>query len=150
MRLTSDEEISNLLSATKTIAIIGVSNKPHRDSYKVFRFLCDEGFTVIPVNPALASTNLDGHEVMASLADINLPIDLVDVFRNSNALPDIVNAAIHKDAKAIWTQLGVVHDGAINTALSHELDIVMDRCPAIDIPRLKSLNLPTGPRSHPV
>ena len=147
MQLTSDSALAGLLSQTQTIALLGISLKPARPSYRVFHFLCDAGFDVIPVSPGLAGQELAGRAIVASLADAaaHAPIDMVDVFRNSQFLPEVVNQALAVGAKSLWTQLGVVHDEAIATALANDLDIVVDRCPAIEIPRLEAAGYRTRP-----
>ena len=133
----SDEElIRKVLERTRTIALVGASHKPHRDSYKVMEFLLNRGYRVIPVNPGRAGTEILGQQVVGSLRDIDEPIDLVDVFRNSEAAGDVVDEAVAVGAKAAWLQLGVINESAAERARSAGVDVVMDRCPKIDIPLL--------------
>ena len=139
MRLEGDAEIAALWRKTKTIAVIGVSNNPARPSHQVFGFLCDEGFDPIPVNPALAGESVHGCDIVASLDDISGPIDMVDVFRQGRFLPDIVEEMTGRDICCLWTQQGVRHEQAERTAIANQLLLVVDRCPKIEIPRLRAL-----------
>lgn len=136
MLLTTDAEIAGLLTSTRTIALVGASPKPERPSNGVMRFLLMQGFRVIPVNPGLAGQSIHGQTVVARLADIDEPIDMVDIFRNSAAAGQVVDDAIAAGAKAVWMQLGVINEDAATRAEHAGLKVVMDRCPAIDIPRL--------------
>jgi len=133
----SDDEIRKILTATKTIALVGASPKPERDSHEVMAFLQSRGYRVIPVNPVCAGETILGERVRATLADIDEPIDLVDVFRNSEAAGAVADEAIEAHAKAVWMQLGVVNEPAAERARKAGLAVVMDRCPKIEIPRLR-------------
>ncbi len=132
----SDGEIAALLNGARTIALVGASPKPERDSHEVMAFLQSKGHRVIPINPGIAGRVLLGETVYASLADLPEPVDLVDVFRASDALPGIVEEAIAARAPAIWTQLGVVNETAAGRAKAAGLTVVMDRCPKIEYRRL--------------
>ena len=135
MTLTRNEDLAALLSAVRSIAVVGASNNPDRASFGVMKFLIDHGYTVIPINPGLAGQSIHGVEVKASLADAG-PVDMVDIFRNSEAAGAVVNDAIAAGAKAVWMQLGVVNEEAAARAEAAGLKVVMDHCPKIEIARL--------------
>ena len=132
----ADELLQDVLQNTKTIALVGASPKPERASHEVMNFLLTKGYSVIPVNPGLAGEELLGQTVYASLNDIPHPVDMVDVFRNSDAVGPIVNDAIKRGDKAIWTQLEVIDHEAAERAKAAGLIMIMDRCPKIEYPRL--------------
>lgn len=136
MPLTSDEDIARLLSETRTIALVGASDRPDRPSYGVMRFLQAHGYRVIPVNPQITGEHVHGEFVWRELAQLGDPIDMVDIFRRPEAAGEAVDQAIAIGAKAVWMQLGVVNHAAAARAEAAGLKVVMDRCPAIDIPRL--------------
>lgn len=131
-----DAAIKTLLETTKTIALVGASPKPERPSNEVMKFLLDRGYHVIPVNPGQAGGQIHGQTVVASLAEIAEPVDMVDIFRNSNDAPGVIDAAIAIGAKSVWMQLGVIAPDAAVKAQENGMIAVMDRCPAIEIPRL--------------
>ena len=136
----SDDFIKKILQETKIIAMVGASEKPTRDSNEVMAFLQRAGYRVIPVNPGLAGKQIHGETVYASLADIPQDvtgrIDMVDVFRNSEAALAATKDAIKIKAKTVWMQLGVINDEAAKLARDAGLQVVMNRCPAIELPRL--------------
>lgn len=132
----TDPEIKSLLENTKTIALVGASPKPDRPSNRVMKFLLDQGFHVIPVNPGQAGSTIHGQMVVAQLSDIQTPVDMVDIFRNSNDAAGVVDDAIAIGAKSVWMQLGVINPDAFAKARQKGLIAVMDRCPAIELPRL--------------
>jgi uncharacterized protein len=136
MPIASDEGIAKLLTWVGTIAMVGASNNPARASHGVMRFLQAHGYRVIPVNPGLAGQTLLGQTVAGSLADIAEPIDMVDIFRNSEAAGAVVDEAIVAKASAVWMQLGVIDHAAATRAEAAGLQVVMDRCPKIEIARL--------------
>lgn len=136
MPLESDADIRALLTETGTIALVGASANPTRDSHEVMAFLQRQGYRVIPVNPGLAGQTLLGETVAARLADLDGPIDLVDIFRNSEAAGAAVDDAIAVGAKAVWMQLGVINREAAARAEAAGLKVVMNRCPKIEIPKL--------------
>ncbi|MVA99204.1 CoA-binding protein [Nitratireductor sp. CAU 1489] len=130
--------ISGILNAVKTIAIVGASANDVRPSFFVTKYLIDKGYTVFPVNPGKAGGNILGRPVFARLADIAEPIDMVDIFRASDAVPGVVDEALALDPlpKVIWMQLTVRHDEAAARAEAAGIKVVMDRCPKIEYARL--------------
>lgn len=136
MPLNSDEQIADLLRTVRTIAMVGASDRPDRPSFGVMRFLLGKGYRVIPVNPQLAGQTIHGQTVVGTLAEIDEPIDLVDIFRNSAAAGPVIDEAVAAGAKAVWTQLGVFNDEAVGRAEAAGLKAVVNRCPAIEIPKL--------------
>jgi len=136
MPLTRDEDIKALLEGTRTIAMVGASDRPDRPSYGVMAFLQRQGYRVIPVNPQITGEHVHGEFVFRELSQIGEPIDLVDIFRRPIAAGEAVDEAIAVGAKAVWMQLGVINEEAAARAEAAGLKVVMDRCPAIEIPRL--------------
>ena len=137
MPLTTDQEIADLLSSVRTIALVGASDRPDRPSYDVMRFLQGHGYRVIPVNPQITGEHVHGQYVWRDLAQIGEPIDMVDIFRRPQAAGEAVEEAIAAGAKSVWMQIGVVNHEAAARAEAAGLQVVMDRCPKIDIPRLR-------------
>lgn len=131
----TDRAIEAILRATKTIALVGASNNPQRPSHEVMAFLQARGFRVIPVNPGLAGQSLLGEKVFGALGEIGEPIDMVDIFRRSEAVPPLVDEAMALGVKTVWMQLGVIHQAAAAQARAAGLTVVMDRCPKIEILR---------------
>lgn len=136
MPLTADTDIADLLRATRRIALIGASAKPERPSYGVMKTLLDHGYDVVPVNPGLVGQAVHGQTVVASIADISPPADMIDVFRESAAVWGIVDQAIAHGARSVWLQLGVIDDDAAARAEAAGVTVVMDRCPKIELRRL--------------
>lgn len=131
----SDDQVRDILTSTRRIAVVGASDKPARASYGVMRFLLQQGFEVVPVNPGLAGQELLGQAVVASLDEAG-PVDMIDLFRNAAEVGPPVADAIRLGAKTIWMQLGVINEEAAKQARDAGLTVVMDRCPAIEMPRL--------------
>lgn len=136
MPITSDADIAALLTSVRTVALVGASDRPERAAHEVMGVLQAHGYRVIPVNPLLAGQTVLGQAVVATLADIAEPIDLVDVFRRSEFVTEVVDEAIAAGARAVWTQLGVIDQAAAARAEAAGLAVVMDRCPKIEIRRL--------------
>ena len=134
--MLDDDGIRTLLSEARTIALVGASDRPDRASYGVMAYLQQRGYRVIPVNPQITGEHLHGEFVFRDLDQIGEPIDIVDIFRNSAAAGEAVDAAIAAGAKAVWMQLGVINEAAAARAEAAGLQVVMDRCPKIEIPRL--------------
>ena len=141
MLLNSDEAIATLLSTVKRIALVGASAKPERPSHRVMQFLLDEGYEVFPINPGLAGQRLLGQMVYASLADLPTSVDMADIFRDAASLPGITQDVVDTRVPAMWTQLGVVDVEAERTAVDAGLQLVVDRCPAIEVLRLRDAGL---------
>jgi predicted CoA-binding protein len=134
----SDDFLKSILNKVKTVAVVGVSSNSVRPSYFVARYLTLKGYTVIPVNPGLEGQILFGQEVKASLSDIQTPIDMVDIFRRSEAVPEIVDDALaaFPDLSAIWMQIGVQHTEAAQKAQARGVEVVQNLCPKIEYQRL--------------
>ncbi|WHQ74309.1 CoA-binding protein [Pantoea sp. Lij88] len=132
----NDQTIRDVLTRTRRIALVGASDRPDRPSYGVMKYLLDQGYEVIPVSPKLAGKTLLGQQGYASLADVPGEIDMVDVFRNSEAAWGVAQEAIAVGAKTLWLQLGVINEQAAVLAQDAGMTVIMDRCPKIEIPRL--------------
>ena len=132
----SDDYIRGIFARVKTIALVGASPRPDRPSNRVMAFLQRKGFRVIPVNPQALGQTIHHETVVGSLSDIAEPIDMVDIFRRSAEVAPVVDEAIAKRAKIVWMQLDVRDDKAAAKAEAAGIDVVMNRCPAIELPRL--------------
>lgn len=134
----SDDYIAGILGSVKTIALVGASPKPDRPSNRVMAFLQRKGYRVIPVNPGLVGKEINGEAVIGRLGDIDEPVDMVDVFRAPVYLSGVVDEALAMKSRplVIWGQLEVRNDNAAAVAENAGLKVVMNRCPAIEIPRL--------------
>jgi predicted CoA-binding protein len=131
-----DSYLRDILTSVRTIAVVGASPRRERPSHGVMAYLQRRGYRTIPVNPNAAGGKINGETVYARLADVSEPIDMVDVFRRTEMAGGVVDEAIAAGAKAVWMQLGVRDDDAAARAEAHGLGVVMNRCPAIEIPRL--------------
>lgn len=132
----NDGYIRAILTNNKVFAIVGASANAARPSFVVARYLLENGYRVIPVNPGLAGGEILGQKVYASLSDVPEPVDVVDVFRNSDAALGVTREAIGIGAKVVWMQLGVRNDEAAALAEAAGLQVVMNRCPKIEYERL--------------
>jgi len=126
--------LRRILENHKRIAMVGLSPKEERPSHRVAKFLLARGFTVIPVNPG--QQEILGRPCYPDLRSIPVPVDMVDVFRSPGDVPLIAEDAIAIGAKSLWLQIGVINAAAAERAAAAGLDVVMDRCPMIEIPRL--------------
>ena len=124
--LTSDDQLRVLLASTTTIAVVGASEKPWRDSNRVMAYLVRAGYAVWPVNPYYAEVL--GHPCLPSLRDVPVPVDLVNIFRRPDALDPLIDDAVAIGARAVWMQEGVINDAAARRAMAAGCDVVMDRC----------------------
>jgi predicted CoA-binding protein len=132
----SDDYLRSILESVRTIAVVGASPRPERPSHRVMAYLQRRGYRSIPVNPNAVGGAINGERCYASLAEVPEPIDMVDVFRRTEAAGGVVDEAIAVGAKVVWMQLGVRDDAAAARAEARGIKIVMNRCPAIEIPRL--------------
>jgi predicted CoA-binding protein len=137
MPLTADEDIAALLQSARVIAMAGASDNPSRPSFGVMKFLQDQGYRVIPVNPRITGEHVHGEFVWRELSQIGEPIDIVDIFRRAEEVGPIVDQAIAVGAKAVWMQLDVIDEAAAARAEAAGLKVVMDRCPKIEFARLR-------------
>lgn len=130
----SDEKIKELLSQSKTIAVVGLSDKPHRDSYKVAQYLQEQGYRIIPVHPRVKEVL--GEQAYKNLAEIPAQVDIVNVFRKSEETPAVAQASIALKPQAVWLQLGIVNEEAAKIVTEAELQFVQDRCIKVEHARL--------------
>jgi predicted CoA-binding protein len=128
--------IRRVLRDVDTIAMVGASTNWNRPSHFAMKYLQEKGYRVIPVNPRSAGEELLGETVVAALADIDVPVDMVDIFQRSDRVPPIVDEAIAVGARVVWMQLTVRHDEAAKKAEAAGMTVVMDRCPKIEFGRL--------------
>jgi predicted CoA-binding protein len=135
--MTTDAELRAILLDTRRIAVVGASNKLERPSYSVMQALLAHGYEVVPVNPGLAGQAILGQPVVATLAEA-APLDMVDVFRASDAVGPVMQDAIRLGAKTVWMQIGVANEAAARLGREAGLRLVMDRCPKIELGRLQT------------
>ena len=127
----SNEEIKNLLREARNVAVVGLSDKSYRTSHAIARALQDFGYRIFPVNPNLTGPVL-GEKPYSTVADIEEPVDIVDVFRRSETVPPVAEDAVAAGAKVLWMQSGVVNDAAADHATENGVTVVMDRCIKVD------------------
>jgi predicted CoA-binding protein len=132
----SEDYIRAILNKVRTVALVGASSNIVRPSYFVLKYLMAKGYRVLPINPGLAGQEILGATIHASLRDIPEPVDMVDIFRNSEAALEITKEAIAIGAKVVWMQLSVRNDEAAKLAEAEGLEVVMNRCPKIEYGRL--------------
>ncbi|MEO0633929.1 MAG: CoA-binding protein [Pseudomonadota bacterium] len=133
-----DSLLRDVLKRTKTVAMVGVSTNPVRPSYFVARYLDLKGFSVLPVNPAYGGQTLLGRQIVPDLASLDGPVDMLDIFRRPDAVPDIVDEALSvlPDLQTIWMQIGVEHGEAAAKAEARGITVIQNRCPKIEYQRL--------------
>jgi predicted CoA-binding protein len=137
MPLTRDEDIAELLTNARNMAVVGCSDRPDRPSYGVASFLQQHGYRMLPVNPTITGERVHGEFVWRDLGQIGVRIDIVDIFRRPDAAGDAVDEAIAVGAKGVWLQLGIVNEEAAARAEAAGLQVVMDRCIKIELMRLR-------------
>ncbi len=143
-----DKYILDVLKDAKIVAMVGASANWNRPSFFAMKYMQQKGFRVIPVNPGIAGKEILGETVAASLDEIQDPVDIVDIFRNSEAAGAVTDDAIKAGAKIVWMQLGVRNDEAAKRAEDAGLRVVMDRCPKIEFARLNGELSWHGINSH--
>jgi uncharacterized protein len=141
MPLTRDEDIAQLLTETRNIAVVGLSDRPDRPSYGVAAALQRHGYRILPVNPQITGERVHGEYVWRDLSQLGVPIDIVDIFRRPMAAGEAVDEAIAVGAKAVWLQLGIVNDEAAARAEAAGLKVVQDKCIKIEVMRLGIPNI---------
>ena len=129
----SNDNIKEILKNIHTIAIVGASDKPERDSFKVMQFLIERGYKVFPINPNLQNKIILNQKCLSSLNMVDKKIDMVDIFRQKNAVMEITKKAIDIGAKVLWTQLNIVDYEAAEIAEKAGLKVIMNRCPKIEL-----------------
>lgn len=136
MPLQSPEQIRDILEQVQTIALVGASEKVSRPSHEVMVYLQERGYRVIPVNPRLAGQTLLGETVVASLNELDKPVDMVDVFLAPERTDAVIDQAIALEIPVLWLQIGVINEAGAARAEAAGLKVVMNRCPKQEIPRL--------------
>ncbi len=136
MTVEKDKEIKRILQQAGTIAVIGLSARKERDSYRVAMYLREHGYRIIPVNPTYQGQEVLGEKVRGSLQEVDEPVDIVNVFRKPEGVPEVAEAAIRKKVPVVWLQLGVVNRRAIKKMEKHGIKVVVDRCIKVEHARL--------------
>lgn len=137
--VTDDRDIKKILEETKTVAVIGLSPKPERDSYKVGKYLKDNGFTILPIRPA--QQEILGEKAYKNLDDVKEPVDMVDVFRSSDQIMPHVDEAIRNGAKVFWMQLGIENEEAAQKLVDAGIDVIMNKCTKIEYDKFFKKNI---------
>jgi uncharacterized protein len=132
--ITKEDDIERLLQSVKTIAVLGLSPKPERDSYKVAKYLQENGYRILPVRPG--QKEILGEKAYASLDEIDEPVDMIDVFRNPDQVMAHAREALRLKPKVFWMQLGIQHPEAARLLAENGIDVVMNRCTKVDHERL--------------
>ncbi len=132
----SPETIQSILTSVRTIALVGASDKPHRPSFQVMEFLQNHGYRIIPVNPRLAGQTLLGEKVYPDLTALPTPVDMAELFLASDKTDSAINQAIAQEIPIIWLQVGVINEAGAERAEAAGCQVIMDRCPKQEIPRL--------------
>jgi len=132
--LPADNNIRQLLQQVRTIAVVGLSNKTHRDSYRVAQYMQEHGYRIIPVNPRIET--ILGEKSYPDLLSIPEPVDIINVFRRSELVPPVVRDALHLNPQAIWLQLGIINEEAADIANNAGVAIIMDKCIKVEHDRL--------------
>lgn len=136
MPVKDPDQIRTLLEKVRTIALVGASEKTNRPSHEVMEFLQSKGYRIIPVNPRLAGKTLLGETVVADLASLPEPVDMVELFLAPERTDPVIDAAIEQKIPVVWMQIGVINEAGAARAEEAGLTVVMDRCPKQEIPRL--------------
>ncbi|SFG17909.1 CoA-binding protein [Sulfitobacter dubius] len=134
----TDALIKDVLTRTRRIAVVGVSPNPTRPSHYVAEYLQQKGYDVVPVNPMHAGKEVFGKAIVATLAEIDPPVQMVDIFRRSEDVPPVVDEALaaFPELETIWMQMGITNAEAAAKAEARGVDVIQDRCPKVEIPRL--------------
>lgn len=135
---STDDALRALFQRTRVIAVVGISWKPQRASYRVAEFLQAKGYRIVPVNPGLVGNTLFGERIVPDLAHAPDDVDMIDIFRRPDAVPDVVDAALADipNLQSIWMQLDITHPAAAAKAQRQGIQVIQDRCPKIEFPRL--------------
>jgi len=136
VRNATSEEVGRILERSKTVAVVGLSDKPDRDSHRVAAYLRQRGYRIVPVNPNVATVL--GEQAYPRLREVPVPVDVVDIFRKPDAVPEIVEDAIAIGARVIWMQEGIAHNAAADRARAAGLAVVMNKCMLKELRKLDS------------
>jgi predicted CoA-binding protein len=140
IRQYSDSYLKDILQSVKRIALLGASDKPDRPSYGVMKYLLDQGYDVIPINPRMKGQIIHGQTVVAGLDEVRQPVDMIDLFMNSAAVESMQDVLLSDPAPVIWMQIGVISPSVAEAAAKAGKKVVMNLCPKLEIPRLGMQN----------